>query len=477
MQRTNTQGSILLNSLMQQSHPRGSIGLCHLLSGNLDALQGSPVCRANTSNTLSSAQCLALKEAQKLAITGLNSIALGDDLTEQKTITQRKSGLQQLIKMSRLPGAVLILPLVEFHIASYCLALQPFEKSGVNSSDNQSLSSSSTDRSLISNVEDAILCLSEPALASLEILYYLAFYSLEVVETLLKTDDKWAQISLNPEPDVKPSTSRHGRLDSDGQLQHPLFKSIVFLLSSSIVTSKRDLIREKVLRVLVKLSENSPNEMLLRFEDLFTSPVLLRCLSTDSPLPVALNTVRLLALLADHKKLVALFCSCSENCVLLALYMYIILKPDKQASDLVSIQFEHEVIRLLNKMIIQGWNYPSPVSGVQCQCNREVVKALVLMLHKKWLCVRRLIFLSPTPSLNKSLQFLRETVMLLHSFFQREKSFSEHCLEVLHQYDQAVPGVRAILKKCNVLMESEEFALDELCPPDVEVEDENMDCS
>ncbi|XP_077308667.1 ATR-interacting protein isoform X2 [Lithobates pipiens] len=479
-------GSILLNSLMQQSHPGGPFGLYHLLSGNLDVLQGSPVRRGHTSNTsgksisgtLSSVQCLALKDAQKLAITGLNSIALGDDLTEQKMVTKTQRRMQNLNKMSRIPGAVLILPLVEFHIAAYCLALQPLEKCGVSSSDNQSLSSSSTDRTIISSVEEAISCLSEPALASLGILYYLVFYSLDVVETLLLTnEEKRAQISFNPEAELELCSLRNERLNSDQQNWHPLFKNIMFLLSSSILTSKRDMVREQALRVLVKLAENSPEEMLSRFEDLFTSSVLLQCLSADSPLPIALNAVRLLALLADHKKLVSLFCSCSESCILLALYMYITLKPDKQASESLWVQFEYEVIRMQNKLITQGWNYSSSESGVQCQCNREVVKALVLTLHQEWLCVRRLILLSPTPSLNKSVQLLRETAMLLYSFFQKDKNFNENCLEVLHPYDQAVRGVRAILRKYNILKENEEFALDELCPPDVDAEDENMDCT
>ncbi|XP_040215588.1 ATR-interacting protein isoform X2 [Rana temporaria] len=479
-------GSILLNSLMQQSHPEGPFGLYHLLSGNLDVLQGSPVRRGHTSNTsgksisgtLSSTQCLALKDAQKLAITGLNSIALGDDLTEQNMVTKTQRGMQNLNKMSRIPGAVLILPLVEFHIAAYCLALKPLEKCGASSSDNQSLSSSSTDRNIISSVEEAISCLSEPALASLGILYYLVFYSLDVVETLLLTnEEKRTQISFNPEAQLELCSLRNERLDSDEQNWHPLFKNIMFLLSSSILTSKRDLVREQALRVLVKLAENSPEEMLSRFEDLFTSSVLLQCLSAGSPLPIALNAVRLLALLADHKKLVSLFCSCSESCILLALYMYITLKPDKQASESLWVQFEYEVIRVQNKLITQGWNYSSSESGVQCQCNREVVKALVLTLHQEWLCVRRLILLTPTPSLNKSVQLLRETAMLLYSFFQKDKNFSENCLEVLHPYDQAVRGVRAILRKYNILKENEEFALDELCPPDVEAEDENMDCT
>lgn len=174
--------------------------------------------------------------------------------------------MQNLNKMSRIPGAVLILPLVEFHIAAYCLALKPLEKCGASSSDNQSLSSSSTDRNIISSVEEAISCLSEPALASLGILYYLVFYSLDVVETLLLTnEEKRTQISFNSEAQLELCSLGNERLDSDEQNCHPLFKNIMFLLSSSILTSKRDLVREQALRVLVKLAENSPEEMLSRY--------------------------------------------------------------------------------------------------------------------------------------------------------------------------------------------------------------------
>lgn len=48
-------------------------------------------------------------------------------------------------------------------------------------------------------------------------------------------------------------------------------------------------------------------------------------------------------------------------------------------------------------------------------------------------------------------QFLRDAVLLLHSLSQKDKLFHEHCLEVLHQYDQAMPGIRAILKKTQKL--------------------------
>ncbi|XP_075039132.1 ATR-interacting protein [Mixophyes fleayi] len=482
-QRMNSHGSVLLNTLMQQSDPLGLPGLCHLLSCNLDVLPGSPVHRghssntAGTSTTLSPSRCFALRDYQKLAITGLNSIALGEEVM-QKKVSQSQSVYLHLNKMSRLAGAVLILPLVECHIAAYCQALQSLEKSGVSPSDNKSISSSNTCQSMITSVEDTVSSLAEPALASLRILYHLVFYSLDVVETLLqKTLEGEMPSPLTPEAEQESTTLKHGEMDNEEQNLHPLFKKIVLLLSSTVVTYKRDIIREQVLQVLVKLAENSPNELLCSFQVLFTSPVLLQCLSADAPLSVAHKAVRLLALLADHNRLASLFCSCSESCVLLVLYTYVISRPDKHASETLWLQFEHEMVRFLNKLITQGWSSSSSESGLTCQCNREVVKALVLTLHQEWLRVRRLTLLLTTPDQNKSMQLLRETLMMLHSLFQKDKNFSEHCLEVLHQYDQAVPGVRGIFRKYSILNESEEFALDELCPPEVETEDESMDCT
>lgn len=72
------------------------------------------------------------------------------------------------------------------------------------------------------------------------------------------------------------------------------------------------------------------------------------------------------------------------------------------------------------------------------------------MLHRQWMKIRR-----SENSLcaykEQIIQFLRDAVLLLHSLSQKDKLFHEHCLEVLHQYDQAMPGIRAILKKTQKL--------------------------
>lgn len=84
----------------------------------------------------------------------------------------------------------------------------------------------------------------------------------------------------------------------------------------------------------------------------------------------------------------------------------------------------------------------------------QVVKALIIMLHRQWVKVRRSES-NLSAYKERIVQFLRDTVLLLHSLSQKDKLFHEHCLEVLHQYDEAVPGVRAILKKTPNLNASE----------------------
>lgn len=477
-QSMDRQGSVLLSTLIQQSEPLGPPGLYHLLSSNLGSVQVSSLQRTQSNNTAGASssrvpsppQCAALTDCQKLAISALNSIALGEEVTEKKG-AQRQRGAVLLSKMCRLAGALRILPLVEYHITTYCQAL---EKSELAASDKQSISSSSTAGDMMANAEHTISDFTELALASLQILYHLVFYSLDVVETLLQ---KTTVVKTPSQSEQDSNIVIKKDLDDDEQLLHPLFGKIVLLLSSTAVTYKREIIRGQVLRVLVALAENASNEQMTRFQGLLSSPVLLQCLSPDAALSVALKAVRLLALLADDERLAGLLCSCSENCLLLALYTYVMSRPDKQASETQWLQLEHEVVRFLNKLITQGWRSPSARSGVTCLCNREVVKALVLTLHQEWLRVRRLTVLLPTPDQNKSVLFLREAVMVLHSLYQEDKSFSEHCLEVFHQYDQAVPGVRALFRKFHTLNENEEFALDELCPPEAETEDESMDCT
>ncbi|XP_075689851.1 ATR-interacting protein isoform X2 [Rhinoderma darwinii] len=316
-QNLDRQGSVLLSTLMQQSEPLGPLGLYHLLSSNLGSLPVSSIQSVQSNNTagrssssvMSPSQCAALKDCQKLAISGLNSIALDEEGLEKRG-SQCEGTKVHLNKMCRLAGALHLLPLVEYHIMMYHRALQSLEKSEDGSPDNQYMSSSSTDRNTMTNAEDTISRFTEPALASLEILYHLVFYSLDVVETLLQK----STVCMAPsEAEQESNTVVNRDLENDERMLHPLFKKIALLLSSTVVTHKREIIRERVLRVLVKLAENSSSEQLTRFQGLLSSPVLLRCLSADTPLSVAFKAVLLLALLADDQRLAGLLCSCSGS--------------------------------------------------------------------------------------------------------------------------------------------------------------------
>ncbi|XP_040974732.1 ATR-interacting protein isoform X5 [Aquila chrysaetos chrysaetos] len=211
------------------------------------------------------------------------------------------------------------------------------------------------------------------------------------------------------------------------------------------------------------------------FQHLLSSQILFRCLCPETPLPAVLLTVRLLCILAQHHMLVAQLCSHSDTCLLLALYMYITSRPDKSASEMLWLQLEQETVRLLTRCM----RCSSPavlLPGTDCQCNLEVVKALIIMLHRQWMKIRRSEN-SLSAYKEQIIQFLRDAVLLLHSLSQKDKLFHEHCLEVLHQYDQAMPGVRAILKKTQKLSACEELILDELYPPEPEAEDQGMDSS
>ncbi|XP_048714303.2 ATR-interacting protein isoform X3 [Caretta caretta] len=473
VQRQNSQGSLLLNALMKQPIAPGSLlGLCHLLSSNSEVLPGS-VLQPNFFNTGSTgissirttysqdgtpSSIAALREAQKLAIMALNLIAM-DEGSSEGDLAESESGLF-LLKRFKIPGAVHLLPLVEYHISAYCQALQLSSKSR-NSPENQSVSSSRTNSNIISSTEDFRSTLQETTITSLGVLYYLVYYSWDVVYTLLSSEVKKVSemeknMVCNNQSDDKKENSRPqgqtGELQdaaNNDQSQHSLFKKLLQLLalSSTATGSQTDSIMNQSLKVLVKLAENSTVELLISFWHLLTSQMLLRCVCPETPLSAVHLTVRLLAMLIHHKKLAAQLCCHSETCLLLALYMYITSRPDKSASEMLWLQLE-----------------------------QEVVKALIIMLHRQWVKVRRSES-NLSAYRERIIQFLRDTVLLLHSLSQKDKLFHEHCLEVLHQYDEAMPGVRAILKKTPNLKASEELALDELYPPEPEVDDQEMDCS
>nr|XP_054496273.1 ATR-interacting protein [Agelaius phoeniceus] len=490
-----TQGSILLNALMKQPMVPGSLlGFCHLLSNNSEPLSGAvlppnsldrkPTQLPSSRTTQEGvAPLVSLQEAQKLAITGLNLIALDEGLCEGRP-AEGQGGLLPLTQ-SRIPGAVHLLPLLEHHLGAFCRAEQLGDAPGNGACGTHPTASSRASTNTGSGKEDFRLNLEETTLVSLGILYYLVFYSWDVVHTLLSAemenssaagDEQVSKTDKNVfcdnQCDNKEESRTQGGLaapqdlpNTDGA-QHSLFKKLLQILSFSAARgSQTDNILSQSLKVLVKLAENSTMDLLINFQHLVSTQVLQRCLRPETPLPAVLLTVRLLGALAQHHLLAAQLCSHSDICLLLALYMYITSRPDKSASEMLWLQLEQETLRLLTRCM---WCSRAAVlfPGTDCQCYLEGVKALIVMLHRQWMKIRS--ETSLCAHRERVIQFLRDAVLLLHSLSQKDKLFHEHCLEVLHQYDQAMPGIRAILKKTQKLSASEELILDELYPPEPE---------
>ncbi|NWS99567.1 ATRIP protein, partial [Mionectes macconnelli] len=468
-------GSILLNALMKQPIVPGSLlGLCHLLSSSSEPLPGA-VLQPDSLDTKSTQPCssrtmqeetaplMSLQEAQKLAITGLNLIAMDQGLAEGSP-AEGQGGLLPL-PGCRIRGAVHLLPLVEHHVGAYCRAGQLLDMPGNGSCGNHSAVSSRTSTSTMSSKEDFRSSLEETAVTSLGILYYLVFYSWDVVHTLLAAggekgaaaaaaaagDQHVSKMDKNvlcdDQCDNKEDTRTQGGLPAaprdapnNDRVQHSLFKKLLQVLAFSAARgSQTDRILSQSLQVLVKLAENSTVDLLINFQQLLSSQTLVHCLCPETPVPAVLLTVRLLAVLAQHQGLAAQLCSHSDTCLLLALYTYITSRPDKSASEVLWLRLEQEAIRLLTRRTT--CSRPALLlPGTACQCNLEVVKALIIMLHRQWMKMRRAEN-SLCAHKEQVIQFLRDAVLLLHSLSQKDKLFHEHCLEVLHQYDQAMPGI------------------------------------
>ncbi|XP_057561903.1 ATR-interacting protein isoform X5 [Hippopotamus amphibius kiboko] len=489
MQRSNTQGSILINLLLKQPLiPGSSLGLCHLLSScseaptsTLSQLPGLGSTLTGISSLRTTGSCdgsfplMALKEAQNLALTGLNLVARNEDSCDRDPA----EGGRRAFPLCQLPGAVHLLPLVQFFISLHCQALQDLaaaKRSGAptDSPTHPSRVSSGVEAS----PEDSLCNLEGFSVASLSILQHLVCHSGAVVCLLLSgagTD------SAAREGDQR-LVHGHGRMDvtsapaglADDQGQHPLLKMLLQLLSfsSAATCHLQASVLSQCLKVLVKLAENASFDFLPRFQCVFR--VLPQCLRPETPLPSVLLTVELLSLLVDHENLAPQLCSHSEGCLLLLLYMYITSRPDRAASETQWLQLEQEAVWLLAKLGVQSPS--SPVTGSTCQCNVEVVRALTVVLHRQWLTVRRAGAPPRTDQRKRTVRCLRDTVLLLHSLSQKDKLFTVHCVEVLHQYDQVMPGVSMLIRGLPDVTDCEEAALDDLCAAETDVDDPEMDC-
>lgn len=209
----------------------------------------------------------ALKEAQTLAFTGLNLVARSES-SRDGDLTK---GSGRVFPLRQLPGAVHLLPLVQFFIGLHCQALQdsaPAKKSGApgDSPTHTPCMSSGVEAS----PEDSIYSLEGFSVASLSILQHLVCHSEAVVCLLLSGTDTDAAAArkgnlLQPCADTTSAT----RKDVHDQNQHPLLKMLLQLLAFSSTTSGhfQASVLSQCLKVLVTLAENASSDFLPRYKD------------------------------------------------------------------------------------------------------------------------------------------------------------------------------------------------------------------
>ncbi|XP_028906634.1 ATR-interacting protein isoform X1 [Ornithorhynchus anatinus] len=521
LQRQTSRGSILINALLKQPLAPGStLGLSHLLGSNSETSPGAILqlhLLGSTSPGMSSARTAysreglfsitSLRAAQNLAKTGLNMVAMDEGQTDQDLV-ESKGSIFRFGRPCKFPGAVYLLPLVEYYVDLYCQTLQAeVSATGNGTSGNQSGDSSRVNVEQRSQTDDFLSALEGFTVAALGVLYYLVCYSGDVVRSLLSVEgerDPALREALPVERDGclggrNPLGEMAGASSEQEQAQEqakegaqaqavveerpypPLFKKLLQLFSlssSSPETLKMDIVNQ-YLKILVKLAENSTADLLPRFRSVLSDQVLPYCLRATTPLSAVHWLVQLLALLIDHEDLALRLCSLSETCPLLLLYLYVTSRPDKSATETLWLHLEQEVVQFLAKLCVLDVGSPAVLVGSRCQCKHEVIKTLVVMLHRQWLTVRRAIG-KLCKQRQRTVQCLRDTLLLLHTLSQRDRYFHEHCLEVLHQYDQVLLGIRTLFRSLPDLTGCEEMALEELCPVEPDMEDvvnQEMDCS
>ncbi|XP_036387789.1 ATR-interacting protein [Megalops cyprinoides] len=466
------QESVLLTLLLQHPLDPSTLGLCHLLCISPDALPGFLLQHSYLSSgssvgsSSSSTETKAVhrpqsgfSQAQSLAMSGLNMLALARYLPRQNTADP--GAQNQQTSSRRCPGAVHLLPLLEYHIGLFCQALGAVDSSGQSPLRGSSLSGTSSEGSMASSVEDTLGTLEEFALAALRAVHHLVSHSPEVVHTL-----------LSRQPQEGP--------DAGGEVHHPLFSKLLQLADPAFTSAASR--REKVLTVsltaLASLAERAGDELLGRFKFVVKSQSMARCLSMDSSYRTVCLYVSLLALTVTDDEVAAQLCSQLDVCPLLKIFQYITSRPDNTATESQWSQLEVEVVRFLTKLFTHKTSTWTVFTESSCQCNNEVVRTLVALLHRQWLEVRRWECQEGRDQAwaGPGVHLLREALMLLHWLLLNDTSFSEHCLDVLHMYDQVIPAIRDTFRKIPCLTESEELALEELCRPEAEdLEDMDMD--
>ncbi|XP_075993832.1 ATR-interacting protein isoform X2 [Genypterus blacodes] len=425
-------GGVLLASLLQQPLFPSSLGLSHLLSTSLTHIHSH-------SDSPGAAPGPALSPLQSLAVSGLSML------------TQTQSGAARSC-----PGAVLLLPLLDLHLAQLCQCLDSSSSSPGHSPGSAS--------SAAAGVEE--MCLSglspwDGGLAALRVLNLLLTHSDEVVEAVLSESHSR----------VKHSQASAGVLPHS---QHALLQHILQLCDSGICSSQRDDLVHCATKTLCVLLERTPHTHTHRLCCVLRSQVL--CVSADSRWQCVSVCVCVFRSLCDHQLLVQQLCSQHDPCLLLKLFHYIRSRPDNQATHSDWTQLDLQVVRVLSRLTQRAESWTSNTHN--CLCYMELVQTVVIILHRHWLDLRGSQDVSDSGQARPLAQscssssrwcrglgasLLRESLLLLHWLLLHHGSFSESCRPLLHMYDQVVPAVRETLRRIPDLTESEDLALDDLC--------------
>ncbi|XP_039546990.1 ATR-interacting protein isoform X2 [Pimephales promelas] len=475
------EGCVLLNLLLQQPLDPSTLGLCHLLSISPAALpnvlsrsgyvsSGSLTTSSSSSTEFRSIHCpqARFNQLQSLAMSALTALTL-----QPSTSVPRNpdSALQTC------PATVHFLPLLTFHISTYCQSLESVESSAKASLHGSSLSGSS-DSSLALSLEESLSSQEEFALAAMQALYHIVCYSCEALEMVLCHQD--GEISPDQPQCSKNLLSTSEHLTGEVQTQLPLLRRLLQLADPAFITAagQREALVNTSLKTLSRLAERAQENQLLRLQVVVSSQVLVKCMTLETSYRIVRLSVRFLSFIVYNEEMATKLCSHEYPCPFLKIFQYVTSRPQKSPSEDMWSRFELEVIRFLTKLFTQKVETWTAFCESSCQCINEVVRTVVVLLHRQWLktkgrgsqTLRNRAWTSP------GLQVLREALMLLHWLLLKDSSFSEHCLDVLHMYDQVIPAIRDTFRMVPDLSESEELALEEICRSETEyVEDMDME--
>ncbi|XP_067270870.1 ATR-interacting protein isoform X2 [Pseudorasbora parva] len=453
------EGCVLLNLLLQQPLDPSALGLCHLLSISPAALPNvlsqngyvSPGSLATSSSSSTEFRSIhrpqgRFHQLQSLAVSALTALTL-----QPSTCVPHNPDAA----LHTCPAAVHFLPLLTFHISTYCQSLESVESSAKASLHGSSLSGSS-DSSLASSLEESLIGQEEFALAAMKALYHIVCYSSEALGMVLCHQD--GEICLNQPQCSKNLLSASEHLTGEAQTQPPLLSRLLQLADPAFITAavQREALVNTSLKTLGKLAEKAQENQLLRLQ-VMSSQVLSKCLTLETSYRIVHLSVRFLSFIICNEEIATKLCSHECPCPFLKIFQYVTSRPDKSVSEDMWSRFELEVIRFLTKLFTQKAETWTAFCESACQCINEVVRTIIVVLHRQWLktkgrgsqTLRNRTWTSP------GLQVLREALMLLHWLLLKDSSFSEHCLDVLHMYDQVIPAIRDTFRLVPDLSESE----------------------